>query len=221
MDKPTIIFDLDGTLIDSSTGIIASLEAAFRDEEIRPLVPFSNALIGPPLLDILLAICPNPTIERIDRLSTSFKYNYDTIGCISSEAFPGVHEMLAALYNTNIPLHIATNKRIHPTLKILEVLGWTGFFTQVLSPDSFVPTLPSKQAVLTNLIEQASLNTLNCCYIGDRLDDFNAAQDVGIPFALAEWGFEGNVSAFPPDTIRMKSPDAYQLLSSFAGRDSR
>lgn len=220
MDSSAIIFDLDGTLVDSSTGILMSLETALRDEGICPLVPLSNSLIGPPLLDILLAICPNPTIETIDRLSVSFKNDYDTHGCISTDPFPGVYEMLTALSADNISLHIATNKRIYPTLKILDALGWSGLFDQVLSPDSYSPNLPSKAAILANLIEEASLSPLNCCYIGDRLDDYNAALEIGIPFVLAEWGFEGDISDFPPNTMCLQAPDASQLIFSFIDRDS-
>jgi len=221
METPTIIFDLDGTLIDSSTGILASLETAFRNEGISPLVPFSNSIIGPSLQDILLDICPSPTMDTIDRLSASFKYIYDNVGCVSAEPFPGVNEMITALSHANISVHIATNKRIYPTLRILDVLGWTGFFAQVLSPDSFNPPLSTKQAVLASLIREDSLDPLNCCYIGDRFDDYKAAKVVGIPFVLAEWGFEEDGSVFPPGTMRMKSPDAEQLITYLIERDCR
>jgi phosphoglycolate phosphatase len=126
--------------------------------------------------------------------------------------------MLQSLADAKIPLHIATNKRQRPTSQILDALGWTSLFDLVLSPDSFNPALPSKAVILTKLLVEANLDAKDCLYIGDRLDDYNAALETGIPFALAEWGFEGDDSGFPADTIRLKTPDAGHLLSGFFGR---
>ena len=129
--------------------------------------------------------------------------------------------MLNSLASAGITLHIATNKRMRPASQIVDLMGWSSLFDLVLSPDSVSPVLPNKAAILKKLLTEVNLGARDCLYIGDRFDDYNAALEIGISFALAEWGFEGDDSGFPPDTIRMKSPDADQLISSFAGRDCR
>jgi phosphoglycolate phosphatase len=221
MAKTIILFDLDGTLVDSSPGILASLSAAFRESDISPSEPLTPALIGPPLRETLSFLCSNPEDKTLDQLTASFKAHYDTSGFQQTIPFPGVGDMLQTLNNANIPLHIATNKRQRPTAQILDKLGWSGLFDQVISPDSFSPPLHNKAVILTRLLAEANLEAIDCLYVGDRLDDYKAAKECGILFALAEWGFEGNFSAFTPDTIRLKNPNAEHLMTLVFDRENR
>jgi len=215
MKKKIIVFDLDGTLVDSSNGILFSLSEAFNESPCILSAPLTSALIGPPLGETLRFLCPRAEQSELDSLSSSFKSHYDNIGFRRTIPFPGVNEMLHSLANVGITLHIATNKRMRPTSQIVDLMGWSSLFDLVLSPDSVSPALPNKAAILKKLLTEANLGTQDCLYIGDRLDDYNAALEIGISFALAEWGFEGDGSDFPPGTMRMKAPDAGQLISSF------
>jgi len=220
LPKGIIVFDLDGTLVDSSGGIIASLMAAYEACSLIPAELPSAEIIGPPLRETLRLLSPSADEAQLDKLVYSFKTHYDSCGFRQTMSFPGIDEMIQALDRAKIPLHIATNKRKQPTSQILNLMGWSSIFDLVLSPDSVSPALSSKAAILSRLLAEASLGAQDCLYIGDRLDDYNAAREVGIPFALAEWGFEVDGSGFPSDAIRMKSPDAGQLISSFIDRDS-
>lgn len=221
MKNIAIVFDLDGTLVDSSNGILFSLSEAFNENSCILSAPLTSALIGPPLGETLSLLCPRADKSKLNSLSSSFKSHYDTIGFRRTVPFPGVYEMLHSLVNAGITLHIATNKRMSPTSQIVDLMGWSSLFDLVLSPDSVSPALPNKAAILNKLLTEANLGAQDCLYIGDRLDDYNAALEIEIPFALAEWGFEGDGSDFPPDTMRMKSPDAAQLISSFIDRNRR
>ena len=210
-----IIFDLDGTLVDSSSGILFSISEAFNESSRILSAPLTSELIGPPLGQTLRLLCPLAEEPELASLASSFKSHYDTMGFKRTIPFPGVDEMLQSLAKAEITLHIATNKRKRPTSQIVDLMGWSSLFDLVLSPDSVNPALPSKAAILDKLLAEASLDAQDCLYIGDRLDDYNAAQEIGIPFALAEWGFEGDASAFPVDTMKMHTPDAAQLLAHF------
>lgn len=217
----SLIFDLDGTLIDSSTGILQSLSKAFAKAGLSDVNSIEPTLIGPPLQQIIRILSPNISKETLDQVSIAFKSHYDMVGFKYTNPFPGVVEMLEALADAKIPLHIATNKRQRPTLQILEALGWSGFFNQILSPDSHTPPLPSKAAILAQLLTEASLSTTDCLYIGDRLDDYKAAKEIGIPFALAAWGFEEDDAVFSPDTIRLETPNADHLINAFLDQQHR
>lgn len=221
MKKKVIVFDLDGTLVDSSRGISFSLSEAFSDGSCVPSTPITSSLIGPPLAETLRLLCPLAEQSELDRLALSFKSHYDHIGYKRTIPFAGVNEMLHDVVNAGITLHIATNKRKRPTSQIIDQMGWSSLFDLVFSPDSVSPFLPSKAAILQKLLTEDSLGAHDCLYIGDRLDDYNAAQEIGIPFALAEWGFEGDGSGFPPDIRRIKTPDAEDLISFFIDRVSR
>ena len=211
--KSTIIFDLDGTLVDSSAGIIASLDSAFTAISLEPELPLIPSLIGPPLRETLLLLSPKSNLMLIDQLTAAFKDHYDSTGFQQTHPFPGVTEMLQELTASGLTLHIATNKRQQPTAKILEALDWNHFFDKVLSPDSFSPPLLRKAGVLAQLINDANIKARDCLYLGDRLDDYHAAQENNISFVLAEWGFEGNGTVLSNETIRFRSPSPYHFLN--------
>jgi len=212
MTRQAIIFDLDGTLVDSSLGIISSLSKAFALLGIEPVQPLTPALIGPPLRDTLRLLCANPDEASLDHLTASFKEHYDTIGFRQTYPFPGVTDMLHILSKARIPMHIATNKRKRPTAQILETLRWSPLFGQVVSPDSFNPPLLNKAGILHRFVANCNLNAEQCLYVGDRVDDYYAAQANGMPFALAGWGFESIETDFIQDTSSLHSPNPDHLL---------
>ena len=214
----SIIFDLDGTLIDSSEGILEGLSKAFSETGVLCVKSIDSSLIGPSLQETLEFLCPSASKETLTQLFHSFKAHYDTVGWQQSSPYPGVADMLHALADAEIPLHIATNKRQHPTLQILEALDWTGLFDQVLSLDSFNPPLPSKAAILTQLLTEINLSATDCLYIGDRFDDYKAAQEIGISFALATWGFEQDKTVSRLGIMRLKTPNAHELMNTFRQR---
>lgn len=209
----SLIFDLHGTLIDSSIGILGSLAFAFAASGISPTSELSPSITGPPLRETLSFLSPDAEASQLDELIASFKDHCDTIGFQQVNLYPGIEHVLTSLAAENIPLHIATNKRHRPTSQIFNSLGWSPLFDLVLSPDSFNPMLPGKPAILSRLLVEANINSEDCLYIGDRLDDHNAAIETGIPFAFADWGFEVDGTDFFGDTIRLKYPDAGQLMS--------
>ncbi len=72
----TAVFDLDGTLIDSSSGILSALAAAFTSCGVKPVRPLVSQVIGPPLLEMLSLLSGSSDAALIDRLAEKFKYHY-------------------------------------------------------------------------------------------------------------------------------------------------
>jgi phosphoglycolate phosphatase len=127
MSRPrldTLIFDLDGTLIDSSASILAGFAAALDDLKIAPKLPLTATVIGPPLHETLANLTGSSDAGLIDSLTSSFKNYYDTEGYKATTVFSGVDEMLKQMHAAGAALHIATNKRLLPTHLILKHLGW-------------------------------------------------------------------------------------------------
>lgn len=192
MAQRSIIFDLDGTLIDSAPSILSSLKAALDEVSVSPIHPLSHNLIGPPLPQIISEILAPQQHSRIPEVIECFKRHYDTHGYLSTAVYPGVKDVLVKLKRENIDLYIATNKRITPTLSILAHLGFTEFFKNVYSLDYFKPPAPNKSAMLSNIRLIANQNDVDLVYVGDRLEDAEAAYENKIPFLLASWGY-GNL----------------------------
>lgn len=211
-----IIFDLDGTLVDSAPGILASLGQAFVACGLAPRAPLTAALIGPPLRETLAQLCGRGCDEALlDQLAATFKRYYDSQGYRETQAFAGVEAMLQALSAAGLALHIATNKRALPTRLILDHLGWAGLFEHVYALDSFAPATPHKAALLARLLADAGLDAGTCAYVGDRAEDHHAARANQLRFFWAAWGLgaEMDAGAIGADAIRLDRPEARRLLS--------
>ena len=209
-----IIFDLDGTLVDSAPSILASLAQAFADCDLRPRLPLTASLIGPPLRVTLAHLYDGaPDEATLDRLTAAFKRDYDSQGFRHTQAVSGVEAMLHGLAAAGLALHIATNKRALPTRLILDHLGWSGLFGQVYALDSFSPPLPHKTALLARLLADTGLATKNCAYVGDRAEDGQAARANHLPFIWAAWGFGSAGDPIGADAMPLPAPDAGRLLA--------
>jgi phosphoglycolate phosphatase len=193
-----IIFDLDGTLIDSAPSILHCLGVALKKNKLESKIPLTNSIIGPPLVDTLklLAGADSPLI--LDELVDSFKDAYDGEGYKASIPYKGADEMLRALNNSDISVHVATNKRIIPTKKIIEHLSWGHFFNSIYALDAGGIRFNSKSDLLISIIKEKNLNPLRTVYVGDIKADYEAAKKAGMQFIFVEWGYEKNkFSQFP------------------------
>jgi len=186
----TVVFDLDGTLIDSAPGILAGFEQAFAAQGLTPVCPLEKGIVGPPLMETLALLLGNNDAEPMAALAEAFKAAYDSSAYRMTESFDGVEALLQALQDAGYGLFIATNKRRIPTLKILAHLGWDKFFTRVYSLDSFTPPVKNKTQMLQAVLAQESLPPAETLYIGDRREDGESAEANGMPFLLATWGYQ-------------------------------
>lgn len=192
--RPHVLFDLDGTLIDSAPAILASFRAAFTAAGVAPAVPIAPAVIGPPLTETLELLAGSGDAALIERLAGHFKASYDGTGYRATEPYAGVGEMLATLRRSGHRLYIATNKRIHPTRLILEHLGWGAHFEAVFALDLFSPRLPDKAAMIARLLAEHAIPPAGALYVGDREEDGLAADANRLPFVAATWGY-GSIDA--------------------------
>ena len=210
----SVIFDLDGTLIDSAPGILQGFIAAFASCGITPRRPWSIALIGPPLLQTIAQQCDSKDPALLDRLVVAFKDYYDSEGFRLSTPYSGVHRLLKRLRDEKIRIFIATNKRIVPTLRILRHLDWNELFEGVFSVDSLELPQTSKTDVICHITQHFGLQQERSLYLGDRYEDYEAATSAGLPFALATWGFgDADADALVPQMcMRMLKAESVSHL---------
>ncbi|MDR1228189.1 MAG: HAD family hydrolase [Azoarcus sp.] len=184
-----IIFDLDGTLIDSAGAILASYRTAFAACGLAPARSIDADIVGPPIDETLRLLAGDDDPALIGRLAAAFRQSYDNGGLLETAAYPGADELLATLREAGRALHIATNKRIHPTRLILDHLGWSACFDTVYALDLFSPELPGKAAMLGRLLADRRIEAARAIYVGDRIEDGVAAEASGLPFIAAAWGY--------------------------------
>jgi phosphoglycolate phosphatase len=195
--KPTLLFDLDGTLIDSAPSILAGFRAAFQEAGIEPVVPLTSAIIGPPLMQTLGHLTGGSAPLVLAALAEGFKRHYDNEGYKETVIFPGVADMLERLAGLDLAMHIATNKRLLPTERILEFFGWRPWFRTVYAADMPGRNFKSKGSMVAAQLADLRLEKATACYIGDRQEDREAAEENGLAFIAACWGYGGFADARP------------------------
>lgn len=189
-----VLFDLDGTLIDSAPAILASYRDAFAAAGLEPVIPIDAGIVGPPLLETLEMLAGTTDAGVVDRLAVGFKASYDSTGYRQTAAYAGVGEMLQRLADAGCSLSIATNKRLLPTRLILDHLGWSSHFAAVYALDLFEPRLPHKAAMIARLMQDRGIAPEQAVYVGDRSEDGESADANGLPFIAATWGY-GSLAA--------------------------
>jgi len=179
-----IIFDLDGTLVDSLPGIEWSAREALAACGAGPLSCDLGPLLGPPIRTILAQATGIAAPDRLDALERAFRHSYDTEGWRQTVCFAGTLETLERLSAAGASLWIATNKNRLATGKILSQLGIRRFFREVACRDSRTPAFFSKAEMLIDLMDRRGLPPAGCLMVGDTREDAAAARAAGIPCAL-------------------------------------
>ena len=139
MSTNAVIFDLDGTLVDSAPGILDAYASAFASCGLELVTPLTTQVIGPPLRETLVQLSGLANTRTLDQLTDAFKAHYDNSGYLRTVPFAGIDAMLRALHAGGISMHVATNKRALPTHKIVEHVGWRDLFDSVCALDSVSP----------------------------------------------------------------------------------
>lgn len=183
-----IIFDLDGTLIDSSPAILAALEQALEKNQVRPQLPMTHELIGPPLKQLLPTLTGLTDEKKLAEVADAFKAIYDHDSYRSSGVYDGIDSLLQDLYRDQYQLFIATNKRSVPTQKIVEYLDWHRMLTGAYSLDSFAG-LALKKELLAKIMQNHQLNPNQTIYVGDTDSDYQAAKANGLNYIMVQWGY--------------------------------
>lgn len=207
MGMGNLIFDLDGTLIDSAPSILACMGSVIAEAGYVPLVPLETSLIGPPLKVTLSRITGLREDASLLPLLDAFKDRYDNEALLSTRPFAGMDELLHELNGNGSRLHLATNKRMRPVLSILDLLGWRSRFASIYTQDRIPAGYASKAIMLEHLLRDERISRSDAVYIGDTQEDGMAAASNGLRFIAADWGYgEFGEVLKAPACIRASTP---------------
>jgi phosphoglycolate phosphatase len=189
MNIKNIIFDLDGTLIDSAPSILSTLTDTLSCHGFKPIINLDARIIGPPLDVVIEKVIGSNDLRIIQPLIDTFKIKYDSFGYKETVVFPGVNQLLKELNQLNIPIYIATNKRLKPTRLIIEHLGWSSLFKSIYALDCVLPAHLNKGKMLAQSLQDIGGMPQNIAYVGDKYEDGLAADTNSLPFIKACWGY--------------------------------
>lgn len=226
-----VIFDLDGTLIDSRLDLVHSVNAALRHigrPELPDDVIASYVGDGAPVL-IQRALGGESVDEAVVREGLQFFLSYYREHKLDhTTVYDGIHESLSAIHNSSQPISsghhrtllngarqmaVLSNKPVVPSRAIVEALGLGQFFTKVYGGNSFATKKPDPEGAL-KLIEEHSVLPEETAIVGDSHVDVETGRNAGLWTVAVNYGFAPHtLEASLPDTT-VDSP--HELARVFA-----
>lgn len=183
-----LVFDLDGTLIDSRRDITTAINRIRGRYGLPPLeLEEVVGMVGEGARVLIERAFAELPAERLDEALVLYLAAYREVCLDETRPYPGVPEMLAALAG-RYPLALLSNKGEELSRLILAGLGLDPFFREVLGGDS-LPSRKPDPAGLRLLAEHLGVPVDRLLLVGDTRIDAEAAHAAGCPFALVEWGF--------------------------------
>ncbi|HXI02824.1 MAG TPA: HAD-IA family hydrolase, partial [Candidatus Saccharimonadales bacterium] len=180
-----IVFDLDGTLIDSYEAITDSLNAALRAADLPPMkVDAVRGMVGMGL-ETLIARAMGE--ERVAEGVRVFREHYDRVCVAGTSVLPEVAETLDALHRRGYRMAVASNKPAHFGWRLLEGLHLRRFMTCVLGPDVVANRKPHPEMVFRAMREMQT-GTRDTLYVGDMDVDVETARAAGVPVIVVPTG---------------------------------
>lgn len=185
-----ILFDLDGTLVDSAESIINTLEYIGR--QMGADIPSREALrtcVGPPLRSNIAFVLKTNDPTLIEEGVRHYDDYYVERGqcVVGARLYDGVIETLKSLQASGKTMFIATSKYIAPTLTIAEHFGLTPFFKKIYGSTK-EGHLSDKTQLLAHIVKEQALDPARTVMVGDRKHDAIGAKNNHIPCIGALWG---------------------------------
>ena len=188
-----IVWDLDGTLVDSAPDLATALNSVLDMrgfftlplDEVRPMIGNGVAKLVERGFN---AVGIRPDAAQLDHLVAMFVDEYKTCATDQTRPYPGVVEALQAIHRMNIPMGVCTNKPEGFTRQILEGLGLAGFFSSVVGGDTTATRKPDPEpllACLRGLVAEPADSLM----IGDSVHDVHAARAAGVTIGVVPWGY--------------------------------
>jgi len=206
MSASTLVFDLDGTLIDTAPDLIDTLNVVFAREGLPP-VPYEiarNLIGGGARMMIARGIEAEGRVAapaELERLFKDFIAHYSEHIADRSRPFPGLVEALDALAAEGWRFAVCTNKLENLSVLLLDQLGLAHRFAVICGQDTFGVQKPDPE-VLRKTVTAAGGTLRNAIMIGDSLTDILVARAAAIPVITVDFGYtERPVSELGPDRI--------------------
>ena len=210
MPSPTVVFDLDGTLVDTAPDLIDTLNVILARHDVAP-VAFNEArtMIGAGVKPLLQRGLASKSVqlppEDIDRLYAEYLEVYAAHIADGAKAFPGLERALDALAAHGCRLAVCTNKLEWLSVKLLKMLGLAQRFAAICGQDTFTMRKPDPDMLRLTIV-RAGGDTGHAVMVGDSMTDIATARAAAVPVIAVDFGY----SDTPPAQL-----GADRLISHF------
>ena len=189
-DYDLIIFDLDGTLVDSAADIVATVQHIIEKYGFEPKDDdFIRGCIGGGARNVLIKSLGEDKTALIDaEILPFFKDYYEENCAVYTKLYPGVTEVLEHYYTGGKPMALATFKIRSATEKILKTLGIDGYFEYVVTADDVKNPKPHPECI-EKILEHYHLKPQQAVLVGDTKTDFMTGKNAGVDVCAVTYGY--------------------------------
>lgn len=200
MAAPTVLLDLDGTLVDSAAGITAHLSSAIASVGARVHEPDTlRGYVGPPFDVFMPELGLDP--DQILAATAEYRRTYDPVAASLSRPYPGITELLDRLRDNGIAMSVATSKPESLARAIVAENGLAMYF-DVIGGADLTAGRTGKLAVVGTVLDRLGIASNGpsrpaALMVGDRLHDVSGAAAHGLATIGVSWGYAA------PDELRI------------------
>ncbi|MFJ4284380.1 HAD hydrolase-like protein [Paenarthrobacter nicotinovorans] len=185
-----ILFDMDGTLVDSAEGVIGSAVAALTAVGAEP--PGRDELmsyVGPPMIESFRSL-PGMDEERARLALKHYRTHYAEWGSGKTLLFDGIQALLQAIPD-GLPMAVATSKIEDQALRVANLLGIEKHFLDICGASDALDRSRKKDVIDESLrrLQSQGVDVARPVMVGDRIYDVEGAACFGIPTVFALWGY--------------------------------
>ena len=219
----TVIFDLDGTLADTSGDLIAAANACFRElgagDLLDPVIDAATAFAGGrAMLRLGLSRIGQVNEGDIDRYFSLFLGYYEAHIDVHTLLYPGAMGAVYQLKSAGYKVGICTNKPEGLAELLMRRLGVRGDFASLIGADT-LPTRKPDPEPLFEAVRRAGGDPAQCCLIGDTVTDRETARAAGVPSVLVTFGPDGHgVADLDPEALLHNYADLTEIVQGLIGR---
>ncbi|MWC29814.1 HAD family hydrolase [Paenibacillus sp. MMS18-CY102] len=195
----TIIFDVDGTLINTETAVLHSLQKMLKADYDRDVAAEDlTFVLGVPGTTSLPQLGIKDIGAANERWNYFMKEFYSTI-----DVFAGIRELLETLQSKGIKQGIVTSKTLEELRDDFTPFGLMPYLPYVVCADDTEKHKPNPEPLL-HFMKVSGVDPARSIYIGDTIYDYECARDAGVDFGLALWGCKDHEQI--PAQYKLKSP---------------
>ncbi|HSP32941.1 MAG TPA: HAD-IA family hydrolase [Thermoanaerobaculia bacterium] len=209
-----VLFDLDGTLVDSYAALADAVNHALRTHGLQEIdTGRIRHLVGDGIEALLQRALKNDNVPA--SVTAAFESRYDEVCCTASRVLDDVDATLEELTGAGVPMGVCTNKPTFFSKKILDWLKLSAHFRAIVGPDLAGARKPDGRHVVRAL-EEMGCTTRDALFVGDMPIDVAAARNAGIDVAVVPTGsssYEQLVGA-RPDYILDRLSDLVHIVRS-------